>query len=106
VSSSSSFKILIFNFTLFLSPAQVIPGLPGRWDEKTASRPLAEALAQAAGLKSKSVDKISTMIRIIATRGPGEPYPMARPSPASPTPIEAGEAEIMTHIQAVFLVTP
>ncbi len=35
------------------------------------ARRLAEALAQAAGLKIKSVDKISTVMRIIAPRGGG-----------------------------------
>ena len=68
------------------------------------ARRLAEALAQAAGLKIKSVDKISTGIRIIAPRGAGEAYQMAKA--ASPTPIEVGEEEINAHIQAVFLVSP
>ena len=71
------------------------------------ARRLAEALAQAAGLKIKGVDKISTEIRIIAPRGAGEPYLMAKAgSPASPTPIEVGEEEIKAHLQAVFLVSP
>jgi uncharacterized protein YggE len=71
------------------------------------ARRLAEALALAAGLKIKSVDKISTMTRIIGPRGAGEPYLMAKAaSPAVPTPIEAGEEEITAHIQAVFLVSP
>jgi uncharacterized protein YggE len=68
------------------------------------ARRLAEALAQAAGLKIKGVDKISTGIRIIAPRGAGETYQMAKA--ASPTPIEVGEEEINAHIQAVFLVSP
>ena len=71
------------------------------------ARRLAAALAQAAGLKIKSVDKISTMMRMISPRGAGEPYLMAKAaSPASPTPIEAGEEEITAHIQVVFLVSP
>jgi hypothetical protein len=71
------------------------------------ARRLAEALAQAAGLKIKSVDKISTGIRIIAPRGAGEPYLMAKAAgPAIPTLIEAGEEEITAHIQAVFIVSP
>lgn len=71
------------------------------------ARRLAEALALAAGLKIKSVDKISTMTRIIGPRGAAEPYLMAKAaSPAVPTPIEAGEEEITAHIQAVFLVSP
>ena len=71
------------------------------------ARGLAAALAQAAGLKIKSVDKISTVMRLIAPRGAGEPYLMAKAaSPAVPTPIEAGEEEIQAHIQVVFLVSP
>ena len=70
------------------------------------ARRLAEALAQAAGLKIKGVDKISTGIRIISPWGAGEPYLMAKAaSPTSPTPIEVGEEEIKAHIQAVFLVS-
>ena len=68
------------------------------------ARRLAEALAQAAGLKIKGVDKISTGIRLIAPRGAGETHLMA--TAASPTPIEVGEEEISAHIQAVFLVSP
>ena len=68
------------------------------------ARRLAEALAQAAGLKIKGVDKISTGIRLIAPRGAGEMHLMAQA--ASPTPIEVGEEEISAHIQAVFLVSP
>jgi hypothetical protein len=68
------------------------------------ARRLAEALAQAAGLKIKGVEKISTAIRIIAPRGAGEARLMAKE--ASPTPIEVGEEEIRAHIQAVFLVSP
>jgi uncharacterized protein YggE len=67
------------------------------------ARRLAEALAQAAGLKIKAVDKISTAIRIIAPRGAGEALLMAKA--ASPTPLEVGEEEIRAHIQAVFLVS-
>ena len=71
------------------------------------ARALAEALALAAGLKIKGVDKISTGIRIIAPRGAGENYLMAKAAaPPSPTPIEVGEEEISAHIQAVFLVSP
>jgi uncharacterized protein len=68
------------------------------------ARHMAEALAQAAGLKIKGVDKISTGIRIIAPRGAGESRLMA--AAASPTPIEVGEEEIRAHLQAVFLVSP
>lgn len=70
------------------------------------ARRLAEALAQAAGLKIKGVDKISTGIRIISPRAAGASDLMARAaSPAPPTPIEVGEEEIKAHIQAVFLVS-
>jgi uncharacterized protein YggE len=68
------------------------------------ARRLAEALAQAAGLKIKGVDKISSAIRIIAPRGAGEARLMAKE--ASPTPLEVGEEEIRAHLQAVFLVSP
>jgi uncharacterized protein YggE len=68
------------------------------------ARRLAEALAQAAGLKIKGVDKISTGIRFLAPRAAGESYQMMKA--ASPTPIEVGEEEIRAHIQAVFLISP
>jgi len=68
------------------------------------ARRLAEALAQAAGLKIKAVDKISSAIRIIAPRGAGKMRLMAEA--ASPTPLEVGEEEITAHLQAVFLVSP
>jgi uncharacterized protein len=68
------------------------------------ARRLAEALAQAAGLKIKGVDKISTGIRIIGPRAAGEARLMAKE--ASPTPIEVGEEEVRAHVQAVFLVNP
>ena len=71
------------------------------------ARSLAEALAQAAGLKITGVDKISTGVRIITPRGAGEPFLAAKAaSPASPTPIEVGEEEIKAHLQVVFLVSP
>jgi uncharacterized protein len=68
------------------------------------ARRMAEALAQAAGLKIKGVDKISTGIRLIAPRSAGETHLMAKA--AAPTPIEVGEEEIRANIQAVFLVSP
>jgi uncharacterized protein YggE len=68
------------------------------------ARRLAEALAQAAGLKIKGVDKISTGIRLLSPRPVGEAFMMAKAAP--PTPIEVGEEEIRAHIQAVFLVGP
>ncbi len=68
------------------------------------ARRLADALAQAAGLKIKGVDKISTGVRFIAPRGPAANYLAAKA--ATPTPIEVGEEEIQAHVQAVFLVSP
>ena len=55
------------------------------------ARRLAEALAQAAGLKIKGVDKISTGIRIIPPRGAGKPYLMAKAAaPPVPPPLKWG----------------
>jgi uncharacterized protein YggE len=68
------------------------------------ARGLAEALAQAAGLKITGVDKISTGVRFIAPRAAGANYLAAKAAP--PTPIEVGEEEIRAHVQAVFLVSP
>jgi uncharacterized protein YggE len=65
---------------------------------------LADALAQAAGLKIKGVDKISTGIRFIAPRMAVTNYLATKAAP--PTPIEVGEEEIRAHVQAVFLVNP
>ena len=75
-------------------------------DALERARRLAEALAQAAGLKIKGVDKISTGVRFIAPRAqaPGANYLAAMGAP--PTPIEVGEEEIRAHVQAVFLVSP
>lgn len=68
------------------------------------ARRLAEALAQAAGLKIKGVEKISTGIRFLPARAAGAMYRAAKA--ASPTPLEVGEEEIRAHVQAVFLVSP
>jgi hypothetical protein len=68
------------------------------------ARHMADALAQAAGLKIKGLDKIATGIRMIAPRGAGETDLMARA--AAPTPIEVGEEEISANVQAIFLVSP
>lgn len=67
---------------------------------------LAEALAQAAGLKVKGVEKISTGIHprpLLAA--PREAYLAAAPA-ATPTPLEVGEEEIKANIQAVFQLSP
>lgn len=68
------------------------------------ARRLAEALAQAAGLKIKGVNQISTGMRFIAPRGSGANYLAAKAAP--PTPLEVGEEEIRAQVQAVFLVSP
>jgi uncharacterized protein len=68
------------------------------------ARRLAEALAQAAGLKITGVEKISTGMRFIAPRPLGGNYMAAKAAP--PTPIEVEEEEIRAHVQAVFLVNP
>jgi uncharacterized protein YggE len=73
-------------------------------DALERARRLANSLAQAAGLKIKGVDKISTGVRFIAPRSAGANYLAAKASAS--TPIEAGEEEIRAHIQAVFLVSP
>jgi uncharacterized protein YggE len=73
-------------------------------DALERARGLAEALAQAAGLKIKGVDKISTGVRFIAPRPAGANYLATKAAP--PTPIEVGEEEIRAHVQAVFLVSP
>lgn len=73
-------------------------------DALERARRLAEALAQAAGLKIKGIDKISTGLRFIAPRGSSVNYLTAKAAP--PTPIEVGEEEIRAQVQAVFLVSP
>jgi uncharacterized protein len=73
-------------------------------DALERARRLAEALAQAAGLKIKGMDKIATGVRFITPRGSGVSY-LAAKAP-TPTPIAVGEEEIRAQVQAVFLVTP
>jgi uncharacterized protein YggE len=68
------------------------------------ARRLAEALAQAAGVKVKGLQKVTTHQQIIYPRGPGEAYLKAAPAP--PTPVEVGEEEIKAHVAAVFEVGP
>jgi uncharacterized protein YggE len=68
------------------------------------ARRLAEALAQAAGLKIKSVAKISTGAHFIAPQASGANYLAAKA--ATPTPIEVGEEEIRAQVQVVFLLSP
>lgn len=66
-------------------------------------RRLAEALAQAAGLHLKGVERMATGVRMIS-QPPGELYPAA--ALARATPLEVGEEEITAHIQAVFGLQP
>jgi uncharacterized protein len=73
-------------------------------DALKRARGLADALAQAAGLKITGVDKIVTGVRFIAPRPAGANYLAAKAAP--PTPIEVGEEEIRAHVQAAFLVSP
>jgi uncharacterized protein len=75
-------------------------------DALERARRLADALAQAAGLKIKGVDKISTGLRFITPRSAGANFLAAKAAAPTPTPIEAGEEEIRAHVQAVFLVSP
>jgi uncharacterized protein YggE len=69
------------------------------------ARRLAEALAQAAGLKIKGVENISTGVRIVPWRGARE-YALAAAPGGAPTPIEVGEEEIKANVHAVFQVSP
>jgi len=69
------------------------------------ARRLAEALAQAAGLKIKGLKSLSTAIRPPVLRAPAEGIMAAR-APEVPTPIEVGEEEIRANIQAVFELAP
>jgi len=73
-------------------------------DALERARRLAEALAQAAGLKIKGVDKIAAGMRFIAPRAAAGNYLTAKAAP--PTPIEVGEEEIRAQVQAVFQVSP
>jgi uncharacterized protein YggE len=68
------------------------------------ARRLAEALAQASGLKIQGLEKISTGVRLLPARAAGEVY-LAAKAGAAP-PMEVGEEEIKAHIQAVFRLTP
>ncbi len=70
------------------------------------TRRLAEALAQAAGLKIKGVERIVTGIHPLPMRAaPREAFLAAAGAPA-PTPVELGEEEIKAHIQAVYQLGP
>jgi uncharacterized protein len=76
-------------------------------DALQRARQLAEALAQAAGVKITGVDKILTGARLIVPRPLGGNYLAAAAAPApAPTPMAVEAQEIRAHVQAVFLVSP
>ncbi len=68
------------------------------------ARRLAEALAQAQGLKITGVEKISTGMQYHPVKAAGEALRMGAAAPT--TPIEVGEEEIRASVQAVFRVKP
>jgi uncharacterized protein YggE len=68
------------------------------------ARRLAEALAQASGLKIQGVEKISTGVRFLPARAAGEVYMAARAAAAPP--IEVGEEDVRAHVQATFRLAP
>ena len=68
------------------------------------ARRLAEALAQAAGVKITGLHRLSTRQQPFYPKAPGEAYLKA--SVETPTPIEVGEEEIRANVFAEFAVTP
>jgi uncharacterized protein YggE len=68
------------------------------------ARRLAEALAQAVGLKIKGLHKLSTVYHFKPPRPLGDTM-VAAAAPRE-TPIEVGEEEIKAQVQAVFELTP
>ena len=67
------------------------------------ARRLAEALAQAQGLKIKGVERSPPACSTILQAG-GEAMRMSAATPA--TPIEVGEEEIKASVQVVFQLQP
>lgn len=65
---------------------------------------LAAALAQAAGVKIKGLQQVSTHQRLIFPRPSGEVFVAAKRE--TPTPVEVGEEEIRANVTAVFVITP
>jgi len=65
---------------------------------------LAAALAQAAGVKIKGLQQVSTQMRLIYPRASGEVFVAAKRE--TPTPVEVGEEEIKANVTAVFAVAP
>jgi uncharacterized protein YggE len=65
---------------------------------------LAAALAQAAGVKIKGLQRLSTHQQTMYPRPAGDVFLKARS--ATPTPVEVGEEEIKASVIAVFAVAP
>jgi uncharacterized protein YggE len=65
---------------------------------------LAAALAQAAGVKIKGLQRLSTHQQTIYPRAAADVFLKARSAP--PTPVEVGEEEIKASVTAVFAVGP
>ena len=65
---------------------------------------LAAALAQAAGVKIKGLQQVSTHLRLIYPKASGEVFVAAKRE--TPTPVEVGEEEIKANVTAVFAVAP
>jgi uncharacterized protein YggE len=65
---------------------------------------LAAALAKAAGVKIKGLQRVSTHMRLISPRASGAFHLAAKR--ATPTPVEVGEEEIKASVTAVFVITP
>lgn len=68
------------------------------------ARQMADALAQAGGVKIKGLYKASTHIASVSPRGGGREYLAAKR--AVPTPIEVGEEEIRVRVSASFTLAP
>jgi uncharacterized protein YggE len=67
------------------------------------ARRMADALAQAAGVKIKGLQRLSTQQQHFYPRAAGEAFAAAK---ATPTPVEVGEEEIKASVSAVFVVAP
>jgi uncharacterized protein YggE len=70
----------------------------------TKAQRLAAALAQAAGVKIKGIQQVSTSLRSIYPRVGVEAF--AANKGAIPTPVEVGTEEIKAGVNAVFLIGP
>lgn len=68
------------------------------------ARRLAEALAQAAGVKIKGLQQVSTRMQLMYPKGATEVYLAAKRE--IPTPVEVGEEEIKAQVTAIFAVAP